>query len=345
MIFPIFKSRIILLSLLSVVTLSSCFNDDDYYINYLNSLPLIPDDSVKVIKIWDNDKYCAFTSLVKYQGEYYCAFREGANHNSSDGSIRILKSSDVINWKEAYYLSLSDYDLRDPNLSVMPDGRLMMICGRQVQDETQTVVCFLDGKDSEFSNFQEVNIPNEVTEKVNWIWRVMWINDVCYGVRYGGDHADLLKSNDGLKWDFISTIPLVSSEVQLGRMRNGDMVALARTRGNGIVCYSSYPYQKWNIQYSNILLQGQSFVVTTSDRIICASRSIEGTKTTLYCNRTQKSFAKLYNFPSGGDTSYAGMILEDDRLLISYYSSHISPSDIFIAEIPVKCFIDRGIYF
>ena len=32
---------------------------------------------VSVKKIWDNGSHCAFTSLIKYKGKFYCSFREG----------------------------------------------------------------------------------------------------------------------------------------------------------------------------------------------------------------------------------------------------------------------------
>lgn len=334
-----------LIILLSTLTLLGCGQEDK---TVLNSLPIIPDDSVKVTKIWDNNKHCAFTSLVKFEGEYLCAFREGNGHSGDNGSIRILKSSDAKEWKEAYFLSLSGFDLRDPNLSVMPDGRLMLICGRQTSDGTQTVVCFLDCIDSEFTSFQEVKLNGVEKDQTNWIWRATWFDDVCYGVRYGYNGADLLMTKDGINWDYISKIAYSASEVQLGKKSNGDIVALARTDSYGLVCYSSYPYKKWLAFSSNIVFQGQSFLVSANDKFLCVTRCYYGDdcKTTLFCSASHREFSKLFDMPSGGiDTSYAGMILEDERLLISYYSSHISKCDIYLAEIPLKCFNDRGIFF
>lgn len=334
-----------LVIMLSTLTLLGCGQEDKAV---FNSLPLIPDDSVIVNKIWDNDKHCAFTSLVKYQGEYYCAFREGVRHSGDNGSIRILKSSDARVWKEAYLFSLSGYDLRDPNLSVMPDGRLMLICGRQVLGMTQTVVSFLSDKESEFTPFQDVKISGGVIEGSNWIWRATWFDDVCYGVSYGNDRADLVVTKDGINWDFVSTIAYGVSEVQLGRKSNGDMVALARTNSYGLVCYSSHPFKDWVIFSSNIKFQGQSFIISVNDKFVCVNRVgyENDNRTMLLSSVTHRSFSKLFVMPSGNvDTGYAGMIIEEDRLLISYYSAHISSCDIYIAEIPIKCFIDRSIWF
>lgn len=332
--------------LLLVLVVSSCSDDEE--IDYLHSLPMISADSVKVTKIWDNDKYCSFTSLIKYQDKYYCAFREGIGHAGDNGCIRILTSYDAKNWNEAYYLSFQDYDLRDPNLSEMPDGRLMLICGLQNSNlmQTQTVVSFLASPDDEFTPFQLVQIPDRVKKSTNWIWRATWFDDICYGVRYDDNSADLLRTVDGINWEYVSTISTGFSEVQLGRLSNGDMVALARANSNynGYVCYSHYPYEEWDIKVSNIIMQGQSFIVSKNDKIICASRNFTGgISTTLYSSISNCLFSEIYVLPSGGDTSYPGMIAEDDRILISYHSSHLSPCDIYLAEIPVECLVERGI--
>lgn len=332
--------------LLLVLVVSSCSDDEER--DYLHSLPMIPADSVKVTKIWDNDKYCSFTSLIKYQNKYYCAFREGVGHAGDNGCIRILTSYDAKNWNEAYYLSFQDYDLRDPNLSEMPDGRLMLICGLQNSNlmQTQTVVSFLASPEDEFTPFQLVQIPDRVKKSTNWIWRATWFDDICYGVRYGDNRADLLRTVDGINWEYVSTISTGFSEVQLGRLSNGDMVALARANSNynGYVCYSHYPYEEWDIKVSNIIMQGQSFIVSKNDKIICASRNFTGgISTTLYSSISNCLFSEIYVLPSGGDTSYPGMIAEDDRILISYHSSHLSPCDIYLAEIPVECLVERGI--
>ena len=45
---------------------------------------------------------------------------------------------------------------------------------------------------------------------------------------------------------------------------------------------------------------------------------------------TLKEFLAL---PSGGDTSYAGLVLHDGILWISYYSSHEGKTSIYLAKV------------
>jgi len=84
---------------------------------------------VEVNRIWDKAPHNAFTDLVRWNDAFYCAFREGRGHVSTDGRIRILESKDADTWESAASISLEGYDLRDAHLSVAPDGRLMLLGG------------------------------------------------------------------------------------------------------------------------------------------------------------------------------------------------------------------------
>src|SRR5262249_31193113 len=84
---------------------------------------------VEVRKIWDRAAHNAFTDLVRFQGRWSCVFREGASHVSPDGAIRVLTSVDGVEWTSAALITSPTADLRDPKLSVTPDGRLMLLAG------------------------------------------------------------------------------------------------------------------------------------------------------------------------------------------------------------------------
>ncbi len=42
---------------------------------------------------------------------------------------------------------------------------------------------------------------------------------------------------------------------------------------------------------------------------------------------------ELVTLPSGGDSSYPGLVWHDDRLHVSYYSSHEGHSCVYLAEV------------
>src|SRR5262245_44462648 len=78
---------------------------------------------VEVKKVWDQAPHNAFTDLIRFQDRWYCAFREGAGHAAGAGKVRVLTSADGDKWEAAALLEWPDVDLRDPKLSLTPDGR------------------------------------------------------------------------------------------------------------------------------------------------------------------------------------------------------------------------------
>ncbi len=71
----------------------------------------------------------AFTDLIRFHKHWYCTYREGPGHAAGAGTIRVLFSKDGGQWTSAALLESTDVDLRDPKLSITPDGRLMMVGG------------------------------------------------------------------------------------------------------------------------------------------------------------------------------------------------------------------------
>src|SRR5262245_27133713 len=89
---------------------------------------------VKVSRIWDGGAHNAFTDLVRFRDRWYCTFTEGDDHVGGDGRIRVLTSTDGETWTSAALVGETGIDLRDPKLSIMPDGRLMMVAGGSVYE-------------------------------------------------------------------------------------------------------------------------------------------------------------------------------------------------------------------
>src|SRR5688572_5139510 len=114
----------------------------------MSAEPPVSAEIVEVAKIWDRAPHCAFTDLVRFNDEWYCAFREGDAHVSPDGKLRVIRSADGKHWESAALLDHPTYDLRDACLSETPDGRLMLLGGAQLANEGQhptgTVVSFSD---------------------------------------------------------------------------------------------------------------------------------------------------------------------------------------------------------
>ena len=122
---------------------------------------------VGVEKIWDQAPHNAFTDLIRWNGKFYCAFREGLGHAGDRGKLRIIVSKDGDRWRSAAILEDDTYDLRDAALSIRPDGRMMVMGGVQKQVEGQR-------RTGTFVSFSEDGVkfspPRVVVAPGRWIW-------------------------------------------------------------------------------------------------------------------------------------------------------------------------------
>src|SRR5436190_452762 len=92
---------------------------------------------VEVAKIWDKAPHSAFTDLVRHKDRWFCVFREGKGHVSPDGAVRVLTSADGKAWESAALLTSKTADLRDPKITVTPDGRLQLSAAAALHDRSK----------------------------------------------------------------------------------------------------------------------------------------------------------------------------------------------------------------
>ncbi|MHC4325368.1 MAG: sialidase family protein, partial [Planctomycetota bacterium] len=307
---------------------------------------------VEVNRIWDKAPHNAFTDLVRWQDAFYCAFREGRGHASTDGRIRILESKDADAWTSAALISLEGYDLRDAHLSVTPDDRLMLLGGAAPRKKdnqsapTGTFVSF--SKDG-----RQWTGPHIIVEPGRWLWCVTWHKGKAYGVSYtaekGDRYLDLLISDDGIHYEphvprlFEQGYP---TEVTLRFDSEGTCYALVRRDRRGddpssaLLGISQPDYKQW--QWKDLGVQfngfgGPNFIKIPGGQWLAAGRMHDGGAHTAiaYLDVENGAMTKLLKLPSGGDTSYPGMVWHNGMLYISYYSSHEGKTSIYLAKLKI----------
>lgn len=321
--------------------------------------------SYSVSKIWgDGISHCAFSSLIRYKGRYYCSFREGESHifdknGKAEGKVRILASDDGEKWESVAFIGKEGIDLRDPKLSVMPDGRMMVTIGGSVYRDRKLEACIPhvmfteDGKT--FTNPEPAILDKKMTSKRDWIWRVTWHDGVGYAVSYNkapegdtnGNELWLVKTIDGKKYEVITkfTIDCYPNESTVRFMPDGRMAIMVRREAGdyrGWWGVSKAPFTEWEWKKMGMALGGPDFIFLDDNRAVMASRntSVPGAaKTCIYKGNNNGFFEEVICLPSGGDNSYPGLLTSGDELWVSYYSGHEggNPS-IYLAKIPMSVF-------
>jgi hypothetical protein len=300
---------------------------------------------VSTRKIWDHAPHNAFTDLAFWNGRFICAFREGRRHVSTDGKIRVLTSHDGNEWQSAAIVELQGFDLRDAGLSIAPDGRLMLVGGaapRKNDNESAPTGTFV----SFSSDGQQWTAPKIVVEPGRWLWRVTWDDRKAYGVAYassaGHPFTSLLTSENGT--DFRELVPRMFGQgypteavIRFG----DDNTAYCLQRRDGEPAHNSAflgisrpPYTDWQWHDLEMYFGGPNLIQLPDGRWIAAGRVIEnGIATTALAelNVEERSLRPMLTLPSGGDTSYPGLVWHEGLLWVSYYSSHEGKASIYLA--------------
>jgi hypothetical protein len=303
---------------------------------------------VEVQKIWDKAPHNAFTDLIRFKGTWFCTFREGKNHWSkgASGDIRVIRSREGLTWESAAFIS-GEGDLRDPKLSVTPENKLMIIYFRRFnphrypdQDEQQFAQFSDNG--TRWSEPVSVGFPNR------WLWRVTWHEGKAYGVSYGGPEGKppfayprsghLLVSEDGRKFTPLADTEYGGESI-IRFASDGTAFCLRRASENQAFWGKSIvPYKDWKWKKMNVRIGGPVFHILPDGRMIAAVRLYDGGTRTSLCWIDPEAgiLTETLKLPSGGDTSYAGLVQHEGVLWISYYSSHEGKASIYLAKVRIS---------
>jgi len=302
---------------------------------------------MQVRKIWDKAPHNAFTDLVHHQGRWWCVFREGQGHVSSDGALRVITSVDGETWESAALLRSETADLRDAKLTVAPDGRFMLSGAAALHaPKTHTHQSYVwfspDGRN--WSDAVPVADPNY------WLWRLTWQGDTCYGIGYEcGKVKDtrLYRSPDGRKFETLvkdlynQAYPNETSLVF--RPDESAVCLLRRDPGHGLLGTAQAPYTKWTWRDVGMRIGGPHMIALPDGRLVAAVRLYDDPLRTSICGVDLQTgrLHEILALPSGGDTSYPGLVWRDGLLWVSYYSSHQGRTSIYLAQVKPPMWVQQ----
>ncbi|MDX3772648.1 exo-alpha-sialidase [Chromatiaceae bacterium AAb-1] len=298
--------------------------------------------SLQVQKIWQQAPHNAFTDLACFRQAFWCVFREGTAHVSPDGSFRILRSADAENWQPVALITHPSADLRDAKLSILPDGRLLLLGAGALHDRSQqTHQSYIWLSDDGYHWSDAVACG----EADIWLWRLSWHQQTAYALGYkcGKPHfVRLYQSHDARHFHPLSpSIYQGSYANESGLLFEPDGTALCLLRrdpDNGLFGTAQPPYTDWQWQDIGCRIGGPQWVQLDDGRLLACVRLYDSDIRTSLVTIDKKDgkLSEIISLPSSGDCSYAGMVLQEQQLYISYYSSHEGKSAIYLATLDVR---------
>lgn len=312
-------------------------------------------------KVYGDGLHNAFTDIERFNRRYYIVFRHGENHVRYDrepidyGKIYLIKSLDLEDWRLKKVFSMKGWDLRDPKI-VGFKGRLFLYIA-STKPSSPPPEPYEFGKAVK----ERVTFCFHSDDGENWegpvkcgdgiFWRPLRLGDRMQVVRYirrgkYGDpnswQIDLMESEDGLKWRLLKTLYKgdKANETALVRV-DKHLFAFARRRWNMRMLKLEQidsEENQWRHMPLDRIIQGPD-AVEVDGRIIVMGRffTVEGEEgweedfremnkydvVRTGCFLIEEDKAKLiFEFPSGGDCSYPGILKEGETLNVSYYSGH-----------------------
>ncbi len=299
---------------------------------------------IEVRRIWDEGPHNAFTDLVRFQGAWYCAFREGEVHgNHPSGQVRVIRSDDGIEWESVAVFTWEDGDVRDAKLSITGEGHIMLTSAvyftSAVDDVARQSVTWISNDGEDWGSVYACLSGTDT-----WRWNTTWHNGMGYNVGYTGKDAagTLYRTRDGKSWethveDFFPNGDGNETSLVFGPDETGYCLLRDGPDGNGHIGVAQPPYTDWTWSDLGARIGGPEMIRLSDGRFLAAVRLYDENVRTSLCwiDPDDGTMTEFLELPSGGDTSYAGLVEHNGEIWMSYYSSHEEKSSIYLARLRI----------
>lgn len=302
--------------------------------------------------LWKTNRHSAFTDLVEYQGQLLCCFREASNHVSPDGRLVIVQCDLSGQGSTRVFVQLDAVDLRDPKLSIMPDGKLLLCAYGRCFDRSgnwlhSRPICWFSSDGLSWSTERWFGDKNW------WLWRLTWYQGLAYGLAYNRSKESLhLYSGQPLRSFYLHQADVLSkqkhalgypNESDLCFSNDGQAIAIVRRDADSFSAQmglASFPYKQWKWHDLGIYIGAPAILLENDNNLIVAGRIWQNNRfeTAIWqLELASRTLRLKLILPSAGDNSYPGLVRHRNSLYVSYYSSHLDhTSAIYLASLSLE---------
>jgi hypothetical protein len=310
----------------------------------------------KMTRLVADGKHNAFTSMTRFGNAIYLTYRTSSGHGASDGRVVLLCSMDEgKNWKKLnspYQSGRNYYE----GFLIEHKGKLFMYGGAfesnlPVSQQLSSTYVSWSSDGVRWSEPQAI-------EPAKWrFWHPIAIGDSLYDARYRlttrdnmtedgifppeNWEVDLIRSTDGLHWEFVSEISRNEAGNECELFYDGEKLTAFVRRENSPctlgIRESCPPFEKWSkVRDFGVCMQGIVVKEVNNRRFLFGRQKISSSLIgSVYGDRSHISvqgyvwesrigyWMNYLQLLGAADCSYPAIVrLDDKRILVSYYSQH-----------------------
>lgn len=318
----------------------------DYWYLRPNQSRVVSELNIETWDAVDDGQHNSNTDMIYWQESFYLVHAAAPFHFASQKCRLILhRSQDARHWDKVAEFHSEAEDIRDPKLTPIGDRLyLYALTNRSFNPEPYTTVYASSGDGTQWTTFEKI-------QPEDWLfWRPKsWDGKVWFVPAYWWEHGKsaLFRSENGYEWSLVSSIYEGdrNDETAIEFLSEGKMIATARLeysanifgdrRGATLISTAEPPYIAWKpLLKSRVTRLDGPCLFRYKDRIFtvgryqpglnappCRQGSVFARKRTALFEIRQDGLVYLTDLPSAGDTSYPGVVVQEEYAIICYYSS------------------------
>lgn len=289
------------------------------------------------------DAHHSNTDLIKYNDRFFLVHATSPWHFASRKCRLVIRSSpDARTWRIVHEITVPGEDVRDPKFAVIGGRLFLYFLPNTIFDPKPYDTLYCTSEDG-----IRWSAPEKLSIKGWLLWRPRTTDGITYYVpAYWRDFGKvtLFKSEDGIDWSEVGPIYEGENitETDIIFRPDGAMLTTARIEryasfwghtpeGHTLIGTSNAPYTDWKLSRSYETRLDGPCLFQLGERTYAGGRrhlggpawmgSCWGRKRTSLYLVTPERLVFLCDFPSCGDTAYAGAVVDGDDVFICYYTS------------------------
>src|SRR5262245_1067964 len=296
------------------------------------------------------------TDLIHWQGAFWLVHAAAPWHFASRTTrLRLWRSEDARSWTPVTDFQNPGEDIRDPKLVAIGDRLFLYWLNNRHFPEPEPYLTKVS-----WSTDGRSWAPAHDVGQDGWLfWRPRSPDGgaTWYCTAYWHEHgrAALFRSTDGLRWENLGLVfdGMSMDETDFEFLPDGRMLVTGRAEGRRSrwmaeeyfgdklahtwIAVGSPPFDRWTYSKSYVTRldgprlfahEGRVYAVGRREpdgfkRSVFETGSILNRKRTALFEVRPDGLVHLSDFPSAGDTAYAGVAIVDGKVYASYYTSDI----------------------